>query len=61
MSKLWGAMRGMQMITYPTLILVTYPANIFIFYQILIKVSNIDIIGKYLEDNVYGKMPFVET
>jgi len=49
------------MITYPTLILVAYPANVLFFYQILIKVSNIDIIGKYLEDDVYGMMPFVET
>jgi hypothetical protein len=61
MSKLWGAMREMQMVTYPSLIMISYPANALFFYQILISFANIDIIGNWLENNVFGLFAIVET
>ena len=61
MGKLWGAMREMQMVTYPSLIMIPYPPNALFFYKILIAFANIDIIGNYLENNVYSLLALVAT
>ena len=61
MGKLWGAMRELQMVTYPSLIMIPYPANALFFYKILITFANIDILGGFMENDVFSLLALVET
>ena len=61
MSKFWGAMRGMQMVTYPSLTMTPYPPNALFFYAIVISFANVDIMGDFLGENVYSRMGLVKT
>ncbi len=54
-------MRECQMVTYPSLTRVPYPANALYFYGIIIGFANIDIAGSFLEKNVFSVMRFVAT
>ena len=54
-------MREMQMVTYPSLMNIPYPANALNFYNILIKFASIDVIGKWMETHVFVHFKFVET
>ena len=44
------------MITYPSLTLVAYPPNAFIFYKIIIAFANIDLMGDFMENDVFEIM-----
>ena len=61
MGKLWGAMREIQMVTYPSLMMIPYPPNALFFYKILITFANIDILGGFLENDVFSLLTLVST